>query len=217
MAMTIDEQLALTTLEAIEAIQAGRLKSADYVATLLARAEVLSHLNAFTVIDADGAREAAQRIDALSASEKVRLPLAGLPIAVKANIDTAGMLTCAGTPALARFVPRSNAPSVQRLLDAGAIVLGKANMHELAFGNTSTNASRHAGPVRNPYDLDKIPGGSKATVACSRSAPRSRACSACFRRLPFDSERLLSTLRGEPHHVATEPPLPHPYFLTEKT
>jgi indoleacetamide hydrolase len=170
MAMTTGEQLALTALEAIEAIQAGRLKSADYVATLLARAEALSHLNAFTASDVDGAREAAQRIGALSASEKARLPLAGLPIAVKANIDTAGMQTCAGTPALARFVPRSNAPSVQRLLDAGAIVLGKANMHELAFGITSTNASRHAGPVRNPYDLDKIPGGSSGGTAAAIAA-----------------------------------------------
>jgi Asp-tRNA(Asn)/Glu-tRNA(Gln) amidotransferase A subunit family amidase len=170
MTWTVDEQLALTATEAVAAIQSGRIKAADYMATLLARAAALSSLNALTTLDLDGALAAAQRIDALPPEAKARLPLAGLPIVVKDNINTAGLQTSAGTPALEGFVPQTNAPSVQRLLDAGAIVLGKANMHELAFGITSTNFATHAGPVRNPYDPTLIPGGSSGGTAAAIAA-----------------------------------------------
>jgi mandelamide amidase len=170
MTWTVDEQLALTATEAVAAIQSGRLNAADYVATLLARAAALSSLNALTTLELDGALAAARRIDALPAADKARLPLAGLPIVVKDNINTAGMQTSAGTPALEGFMPKTNAPSVQRLIDAGAIVLGKANMHELAFGITSTNLATHAGPVRNPYDPTLIPGGSSGGTAAAIAA-----------------------------------------------
>jgi mandelamide amidase len=170
MTWTVDEQLALTATQAVAAIQSGRLKATAYVATLLARAAALSSLNALTTLDLDGALAAAQRIDALPATAKAQLPLAGLPIVVKDNINTAGLQTSAGTPALEGFVPKNNAPSLQRLIDAGAIVLGKANMHELAFGITSTNLATHAGPVRNPYDPSLIPGGSSGGTAVAIAA-----------------------------------------------
>ncbi|MCC8397212.1 indoleacetamide hydrolase [Paraburkholderia sp. MMS20-SJTR3] len=170
MTWTVDAQLALTATEAVEALQSGRLKAADYVATLLARAAALTHLNAFTTLDLSGALAAARRIDALPAAARARLPLAGLPIVVKDNINTAGLPTSAGTPALENFVAAQNAPSLQRLVDAGAIVLGKANMHELAFGITSTNLAAHAGPVRNPYDPSLMPGGSSGGTAVAIAA-----------------------------------------------
>ena len=160
MTWTVDQQLALSATQAVEAIHAGQLRAADYVATLLARAQALSNLNALTVLDVEGALAAAQRIDSLGANERARLPLAGLPVVVKDNINTRGLQTSAATPALEGFVPARHAPSVQRLVDAGAILLGKANMHELAFGITSTNLAPHAGPVRNPWDPERIPGGS---------------------------------------------------------
>ncbi|MGF6542041.1 indoleacetamide hydrolase [Paraburkholderia youngii] len=170
MTWTVDAQLALSAAQAVEALQSGRLKAADYVATLLARAAALTQLNALTTLDFHGALAAAQRIDALTPAERARLPLCGLAIVVKDNINTAGLPTTAGTPALAGFVPNTNAPSVQRLVDAGAIVLGKANMHELAFGITSTNLSAHAGPVRNPYDPSLMPGGSSGGTAVAIAA-----------------------------------------------
>ncbi|ALE57115.1 indoleacetamide hydrolase [Paraburkholderia sp. RL17-368-BIF-A] len=170
MTWTVDEQLALSATKAVAAIQSGRLNATDYVATLLARAAALQTLNALTVIDLDGALAAARRIDALPAEAKAQLPLAGLPIVVKDNINTIGLPTSAGTPALAGFVPQTNARSVQRLLDAGAIILGKANMHELAFGITSSNLATHAGPVRNPYDPALIPGGSSGGTAAAIAA-----------------------------------------------
>ncbi|WP_321961914.1 indoleacetamide hydrolase [Paraburkholderia sp. J7] len=170
MTWTVDQQLELSATQAVEAIHAGQLKAADYVATLLARAQALSNLNAFTVLDVEGALAAAQRIDALAPGERARLPLAGLPVAVKDNINTRGLQTSAGTPALEGFLPARHAPSVQRLVDAGAIVLGKANMHELAFGITSTNLAPHAGPVRNPWDPERIPGGSSGGTAAAIAA-----------------------------------------------
>ncbi|MBP0589200.1 indoleacetamide hydrolase [Paraburkholderia sp. LEh10] len=170
MRWTVDEQLALTATQAVAAIQSGRLTATDYVATLLARAAALATLNAFTVLDMEGALAAAKRIDALPPDERARLPLAGLPVVIKDNINTAGLLTSAGTPALDGFKPQTDAPSVRRLTDAGAIVLGKTNMHELAFGITSTNLAPHAGAVRNPYDPSLIAGGSSGGTAVAVAA-----------------------------------------------
>ena len=170
MTWTVDEQAELTATQAVDAIRAGRLTATEYVATLLARAEALSNLNALTALDVEGALAAAHRIDALGAAGRAPLPLAGLPIVVKDNINTRGLSTSAGTPALEGFAPARHAPSVARLVDAGAIVLGKANMHELAFGITSTNLSPHAGPVRNPYDPTLIPGGSSGGTAAAIAA-----------------------------------------------
>ncbi|RQH05435.1 indoleacetamide hydrolase [Paraburkholderia dinghuensis] len=170
MTWTVDKQLALTSTQAVKAIQSGQLKAAEYVATLLARAEALSNLNAFTVLDVEGALAAAHRIDALGENERARQPLAGLPIVVKDNINTRGLQTSAATPALEGFTPARHAPSVQRLIDAGAILLGKTNMHELAFGITSTNLSPGAGSVRNPYDPGLIPGGSSGGTAAAIAA-----------------------------------------------
>ena len=97
-------------------------------------------------------------------------PLAGLPIVVKDNINTADMPTTGGTEALRNARPKANAPSLQKLIDAGAIVIGKTNLHELAFGITSTNAASFAGPVKNPYDVTRIPGGSSGGTAAAIAA-----------------------------------------------
>ncbi len=80
------------------------------------------------------------------------------------------MPTSGGTPALQNARPNRNAPSLQKLLDAGAIIIGKTNMHELAFGITSTNLSSFAGPVKNPYDKTRIPGGSSGGTAAAIAA-----------------------------------------------
>ena len=107
--------------------------------TLIARAEQLSDLNSLIMLNRAGALAAARKVDASRASGAQLPPLAGLPIVVKDNINTKDMPTTGGTPALENLRPTANAPTLQQLLDAGAIILGKANMHELAFGTTSTN------------------------------------------------------------------------------
>ena len=167
---TIAPPWALDARQAVQAIRSGRLKAVDYVTALLARADTYSSLHAFISLETESAIAAASRIDALTDNERASYPLAGLPIAVKANINVKGTRTCAGTPALAGFVAPTTAPTVTRLVEAGAIVLGKTNMHELAVGITSTNLAAHAGPVRNPYDRSKIPGGSSGGTAAALAA-----------------------------------------------
>ncbi len=167
---TAAEQLAMSSAQAVAAIRSGRLLAEAYVNTLLARAERLKDLNAFIVLDRAGAVAAARKVDALRSSGAVLPPLAGLPIVVKDNINTRDLPTTAGTAALRNVQPSANAPALQKLIDAGAIVLGKTNLHELAFGITSTNLTSFAGPVKNPYDTQRIPGGSSGGTAAAIAA-----------------------------------------------
>jgi indoleacetamide hydrolase len=168
--MSPSEQLALTASQSVDAMRNGHLSAETYVRALLERAQQLSHLNSLITLNTVGAIDAAKRIDALRASGAALPSLAGLPIVVKDNINTVDMPTTGGTPALRDVRPPANAPTLQRLLDAGAIVLGKANMHELAFGVTNTNLSPFAGAVRNPYDLMRVPGGSSGGTAAAVAA-----------------------------------------------
>src|ERR1044072_5858708 len=164
-----DEPLPeLTASEALELMERDKLTSEQYVAALLERADALQGLNVFISRDSAAALAAAREADRRRA---LRLPcggLCGLPVIVKDNINSADLPTTAGTPALASNRPATNAAVLQSLLDEGAILLGKTNMHELAFGATSNNA--FYGPVRNPYDLTRIPGGSSGGGAAGIAA-----------------------------------------------
>src|SRR5438105_5558518 len=150
--LTADEQLALTASQAIDAIASGRVTASAYVATLLGRAKALAGLNTIITLNETGALAAAKKIDDDRSAGKPLPRLAGLPIIVKDNINTKDLPTTGGTPALKNFTPNANAPALQAVLDAGAIIIGKGNMHELAFGITSTNFAPFAGPVKNPYN-----------------------------------------------------------------
>ena len=149
---------ALTISEAAAALQRGDVTAASYADALLARAAQLAALNAFIHHDPAQVRAAARAADQQRAGGAKLGPLHGVPLALKDNLDTAGVITTAGTPGLRGNRPARNAPGVQRLLDAGALVLGKANLHELAYGITNNNAG--FGAARNPYDDTRIPGGS---------------------------------------------------------
>jgi len=155
-----------TAAEIIAAIREKRITAVSAARAALERAEQLKELNALIIIDHEGALATAAKVDA----GEITGPLAGLPVVIKDNINTADLPTSAGTPALRHARPNRNAPSLQRLLDAGAVMIGKANMHELAFGITSTNLSPFAGPVRNPYDPSRIPGGSSGGTSAAIAA-----------------------------------------------
>jgi mandelamide amidase len=162
----------LSAAEAAKQIRAGKLKSEDLVNALADRIEKARDLNAFITFDREAALAAARAADAQAAKKKFKGPLHGVPIVVKDNIHVAGMPNSAGTPALKDFRPKQDAPVVARLRAAGAIVLGKTNMHELAFGITSNNAA--FGPARNAYDRTRIAGGSSGGTAdaiAARLAP----------------------------------------------
>ena len=134
----------------------------------LARAADRAALGAFVCLDPVGARRAAQEADRLDVAQRAIRPLHGMPIAIKDNIDVAGLPTTAGSPALAGHVPRHNAAAVERLVAAGAIVIGKTNLHEFALGVTTNNAA--FGPARNPYAPDRIAGGSSGGSAVAVAA-----------------------------------------------
>ena len=165
----------LTELSAVEAaarIRAGTLKSEALVHALIDVIERKRDLNAFITFDRDRALASARKADALAARKSFAGALHGVPIVVKDNIHVAGVPSSAGTPALKTFVPARNGPVAEKLIRAGAIVLGKTNMHELAFGITSNNAA--FGPARNAYDPTRIAGGSSGgtgTAIAARMAP----------------------------------------------
>lgn len=143
-------------------------KLTKQIDALIARYKTVSHLNAVTHFDASYLQAEAEKLATLSDTEKATRPLYGIPFIVKDNIDTKSMPSSAGTPALKGKTPPQNAPAIDRLLQAGAILAGKTNMHELAFGITSNNPT--FGPVRNPYQLDKIAGGSSGGTAAAIAA-----------------------------------------------
>src|SRR5690606_25217122 len=106
-------------------------------------------VNAFITVTAELALEQAQALEAELAAGRWRGPLHGIPLALKDNVDTAGIPTTAASAIYAARVPRADAEVYRRLKNAGAVLLGKLNMHEWAYGGTS--AITHYGPVRNPW------------------------------------------------------------------
>ncbi len=146
------------------AVRSGAATSADLVAVGLADA-ASSSVNAFTILLED-ALDAARRADGVPRGE--RGPLHGVPVAVKDLFDVAGIATTSACAAYAGNIARTDAEAVRRLRAAGAIVIGKTNQHELAFGATSLISS--FGPVRNPWDASRIAGGSSGGSAAAVAA-----------------------------------------------
>jgi indoleacetamide hydrolase len=163
----------LTASEVAAGICNGSFTSADVTRAYLDRAKARAALNAFVTLDEAGAMQAARDADARRRAGGTCLPLHGVPIAVKDNIQVAGLPATAGTPALKSFVPRADAPVVKRLRDAGAVILGKTNLHELAFGISGYNPAYNTGAnvgVRNAYDVSKMAGGSSSGSAVAIGA-----------------------------------------------
>lgn len=149
----------MTIGEACRALRDRKISSTELTREALAQIERLNpKLNAFITVTGESALESARRADAELAAGADRGPLHGIPIAHKDLFLTRGVRTTCGSKIYEHFVPDHDAAVVEKLAAAGAISLGKLNMHELAFGITSTNP--HFGAVRNPWDPERIPGGS---------------------------------------------------------
>jgi aspartyl-tRNA(Asn)/glutamyl-tRNA(Gln) amidotransferase subunit A len=135
----------------------------------LARIERLdAGLNAFLTVTVERALESAADAGREIAAGRSRGPLHGVPLALKDLFDTAGVRTTAGSRILADHVPVRDAAVVERLNAAGLVMLGKTNLHEFAYGTTSDNP--HYGPVRNPWDLERSPGGSSGGSGAALAA-----------------------------------------------
>ncbi|MCK1268367.1 indoleacetamide hydrolase [Bradyrhizobium sp. 49] len=154
------DQLTLT--QAVADLRAGKVTSTALTTEALARAKANADLNAFVTLDEAGALKAAAAFDANDNKDK---PLGGVPIVIKDNIEVTGLPCSAGTPALKHYVPRADAPVVAKLRAAGAVIIGKTSMHELAFGISGYNTAFKTGAefgVRNAYDRTLIAGGSSS-------------------------------------------------------
>lgn len=162
-------------VELTTALDAGEVTSRQLVTGYLDRIAAYDQqgpgLNAMVQVS-DDVWTVADTRDAERAEGQIRGPLHGVPVVVKDNYDIAGMPTSAGTIGLATSIPPDDAFQVRRLREAGAIILGKTNMHELARGITTVSSI--LGQTRNPYDPSRNPGGSSggtgAAVAASYAA-----------------------------------------------
>ncbi len=179
--MTADasDPTQLSLEEAANAVRARRLSAEELTRACLARiARLEPTLHAFITVTADEALAAARAADAAVAAGSAR-PLEGVPVAIKDLFDTRGVRTTAGSRILQERVPDEDAAVVAKLRAAGAVSVGKTNLHEWAFGVTSQNP--HFGGVRNPWDPSRIPGGSSGGSAAAL------AVGACFGALGSDT------------------------------
>jgi aspartyl-tRNA(Asn)/glutamyl-tRNA(Gln) amidotransferase subunit A len=171
-----DTDLAFASIGEIgKLFRKRKLSPVELTKFMLSRIGLLNpRLNAYITVTSELALAQAKKAEAELCSPRSRKgrpdrgPLHGIPISLKDNIYTAGIRTTAGSKILKDFVQLHDAPLVTQLLEAGAVLLGKTNMHEFAYGVTSNNP--HYGPVHNPWDLARISGGSSGGSAAAVAA-----------------------------------------------
>jgi aspartyl-tRNA(Asn)/glutamyl-tRNA(Gln) amidotransferase subunit A len=167
--MGYDDLIQLCVSQASAKLRAREISSSDLTRACLGRIERFNPvLNAFITITAESALQEASRADDEIAQGKYRGPLHGIPIALKDLIDTAGVRTTAASALYENRIPERDATVVRRLREAGAVFLGKLNLHEFAYGGSGVIS--HYGPVRNPWDTARITGGSSSGSAAAVAA-----------------------------------------------
>ncbi len=170
--------ISLSLAEAAQALQKKALGAAELTRACLDRMEATEpRLGAMIAVDREGTIRTAEALDA--AGPDPARPLWGVPVTVKDAISTEGLATTAGSRILEGYVPPYDAFVVGKLREAGAVILGKANMDEFAMGSTTENSAWH--PARNPWDTDKVPGGSSGGSAVSVASCQ------CFASLGTDT------------------------------
>jgi aspartyl-tRNA(Asn)/glutamyl-tRNA(Gln) amidotransferase subunit A len=160
------KQLTISSLH--KRIALREVRAADVCRSALDRIERLSELNAFISVTEDAAMARADEIDRAAERGDELPPLAGTPIAIKDNMVMRGVRTTAGSRILFNYKPPYTATAVERLENAGAIIVGKTNLDEFAMGSSTENSAYC--PVRNPWDTTRVPGGSSGGSAVSVAA-----------------------------------------------
>ena len=150
---------SLTAVELGKKIKAKEISVVEAVKASIAQIEkVEKDVNSFVTLDKEGALKRAEEVQTLIDDGTLTGPLAGVPVAIKDNMCTKGMLTTCSSKILGNFQPMFTAEAVKNLEAAGAVILGKTNMDEFAMG--STTETSHFGPTKNPWNLEHVPGGS---------------------------------------------------------
>lgn len=159
----------LTIGELSRLIEKKEVSPVDVTATFLERIDQLDgQINAYITVLQHEATKSSQEAERAILSGNYLGPLHGVPIAVKDLFLTKGIRTTAGSKILANFLPEEDATVIRRLKEAGAVIIGKTNLHEFAWGMTTDNP--HYGPTRNPWDVERIPGGSSGGSAAAVAA-----------------------------------------------
>ncbi len=178
--MSVAELTGLSLAQAAEMIGRRELSPLELTEACLERIDrVDPSLNAFITVTAQEAREEARQAAAEIAGGTYKGPLHGIPVALKDLFATRGVRTTAGSRIMADQTPRQDAEAAARLRAAGAVVLGKLNLHEFAFGATGVNP--HYGATRNPWDTSRIAGGSSSGAAAAVASGE------CFAALGTDT------------------------------
>ena len=164
---------SMTAAELGERIKNRELSAVEAVKAYLVQIDRLeSDVHSFVTVDQEGALKRAREIQKKIDKEQLFGPLAGVPVAVKDNLCTKGMLTTCSSGMLENFSPAFTAEAVKKLENAGAVIIGKTNMDEFAMG--STTETSYFGVTRNPWNLKHVPGGSSggscAAVAAEECA-----------------------------------------------
>lgn len=172
--------LELTAVELAAKIKAGEVTAVEATEAVLAQIEEKETLlNCYVTVDKEGALKAAAEVQKKIEAGELTGPLAGVPVAVKDNMCTEGLLTTCSSRILGNFIPTYSAEAVMNLQKAGAIVIGKTNMDEFAMGSTSETSA--FGATKNPWNTDYVPGGSSGGSAAAVAADE------CFYALGSDT------------------------------
>jgi aspartyl-tRNA(Asn)/glutamyl-tRNA(Gln) amidotransferase subunit A len=159
----------LTLSEAAQRIASREISPVELTQAFLERIEAVDpQVNSFITVTPELAMESARQAEEEIQQNGPRSPLHGIPLALKDLFETRGVRTTAGSKFFADWVPEEDAETVRRLKSAGAVLLGKLNMHEIALGLTTVNP--HYGPCRNPWALDCVVGGSSGGSAAALAA-----------------------------------------------
>jgi len=160
-----NELRELSAVEASTLIKSKQISATQLVQAVISNTKHYKHLNAYISLDEKNALREAAIVDKDVIAGTASGKLLGVPLIIKDNIEVADMFFTIGTPSMKGIVPKQHAAVVQLLVDEGAIILGKANMHELAVGVTSNNS--YFGAVGNPYNKDYFAGGSSGGTAAA--------------------------------------------------
>lgn len=167
--MSNTELYLLSAHELAAKLTAKEVTSEELVRVFADRIEHLDQdVHAFLFVDVDGALQTAKRVDADRAAGKKLHPFAGVPIAIKDNMVQRGKPTTCASKILEGWLPPYDATIVLKLQEAGLPILGKTNMDEFAMGSSTEHSA--FGPTRNPWDLERIPGGSGGGSAAAVGA-----------------------------------------------